>query len=168
MEGKSTAVKEGAAMDTDWLVQLAASGATTLIGAAATDIWKDARAGFARLFGRGDADREALAAKRLDALTAAVEQADASERETIRQQQLPVWQIRLTDLLEEDPGTADMLRGLRDELQARLPTPQQQWVQNNIAHGQGIVFGVQGGNQHVYYGASAGGPAEAADEAGGR
>src|SRR4051794_7481393 len=103
-------------MDADWLVQLATSGATTLIGAAATDIWKDARAGFARLFGRGDADREALAAKRLDALTATVEQADVSERDTIREQLLPVWQTRLTDLLEEDQGTADLLRGLRDEL----------------------------------------------------
>lgn len=133
-------------MDTDWLVQLATSGATTLIGAAATDIWSDARAGFARLFGRGDADREALATRRLDALTAAVEQVEVSERDTVRQQLLPVWQTRLTDLLEEDPDTADILRGLRDELQARLPAPQQQWVQTNIARDNSRLFAAQGGN----------------------
>jgi dsRNA-specific ribonuclease len=131
-------------MDAAWLVQLATSGATTLIGAAATDAWQQARAGFARLLGRGDADKQALAARRLDALTAAV--SEAAEPDKVREQMLPVWQTRLTDLLEEDPAAADLLRALRDELQERLPAPQQQWVQNVTASApgavaQGVVFG---------------------------
>jgi hypothetical protein len=47
--------------------------------------------------GRGDANREALAVGQLDALTAAVEQANVSEREAVRQRLLPAWPTRLTD-----------------------------------------------------------------------
>jgi hypothetical protein len=133
-------------VDADWLQQLATSGATTLVGAAATDVWQQARKGFARLLGRSDSGQEELAAKRLDALTAAVEQADVSERDMVRRLLLPAWQTELRDLLKEDPTTANTLRGLRDELQALLPTAQQQWVQhiNASAPGakaQGVMFG---------------------------
>jgi hypothetical protein len=133
-------------MDADWLLQLATSGATTLVAAAATDMWQEARSGFARLFGRGDIKNEALAAGRLDALTTAVEKADVSERDAVRQRLLPAWQTRLTDLLEEDPGTANTLRRLQDELQAGLPVAQQLWVQSITASAagataQGVMFG---------------------------
>jgi hypothetical protein len=138
-------------MDADVLVQLATSGATTLIGAAATDLWKDARAGFIKLFGRGDAGREAAAARRLDSLTATVESVDPDERDSVREQQLPVWRTRLEDLLEEDPGAAEQLRGLRDDLAARLPVPQQQWVQNITASAPGSrAYGAMGGNVIFY------------------
>jgi len=80
-----------------------------------------------------------------------VEQADASERDAVRERLLPFWQTRLTDLLDEDPDTADLLRRLRDELRAQLPAPQQQWVQNVIASGQGAAYGAQGGNVNVYH-----------------
>lgn len=147
-------------MDAGWLMQLAASGATTLIGAAATDAWQQARTGFARLFGRGDADREALSGRRLDALTAAVEQADASNRDRVREQLLLVWQTRLADLLEEDPDTVELLRGLRDELQERLPAPQQQWVQNITASApQAVAQGAMFGNVYHYAAPPAADPA---------
>ncbi|TDB81056.1 hypothetical protein [Micromonospora sp. KC721] len=133
-------------MDTDWLVQLATSGATTLVGAAATDAWQQARLGFARLLGRGDAGRQELVTARLDRLASAVEQADAAERDLVRQQLLPAWQARLADLLEEDPAAAATLSGLRDELQSQLPAVQRQWVQHITASAagataQGVMFG---------------------------
>lgn len=130
----------------DWLAQLATSGATTLVGAAATDAWQHARDGFARLLGRGREDREAVAERRLQALAAEVERAPLDERAGLRQRLLPAWQTRLADLLEEDPAAAELLRGLVDEVRERLPSVQQQWVQHITATAcgavaQGVMFG---------------------------
>ena len=142
---------QGGDMDADWLLQLATSGATTLVGAAATTAWEEARSGFARLFGRGEKKREEIAAVRLDALAAEVEQAESSERDAVRQRLLPVWQTRLADLLEEDPAVTGVLRSLRDELLVRLPKAQQQWVQNITADAVGaIAQGVMFGNIYNY------------------
>lgn len=133
-------------MDLGWLMQLGAAGAAVLVQAAATDVWQVARAGFVRLFGRGDRARKAVAERRLDALAAEVEKAPPAQRDEVRQRLLPTWQTRLTDLLEDDPATADALRVLCDQLRARLPAPQQQWVQSITASApgataQGVMFG---------------------------
>ncbi|MEU8263212.1 hypothetical protein AB0C02_21595 [Micromonospora sp. NPDC048999] len=133
-------------MDLGGLAQLGMTGAAVLVQAAATDAWQVARSGFVRLFGRGDREREAVAGRRLDALAAEVEQATLAQREEVRQRLLPAWQTRLADLIEDDPATADALQSLRDELLARLPAPQQQWVQNITASApgataQGVMFG---------------------------
>jgi hypothetical protein len=133
-------------VDLGWLAQVGTTGAAVLVQAAATEVWQAARSGFVRLFGHGDGEREAVAERRLDALAAAVEQAPPEQRDQVRQRLLPAWQTRLSDLIEEDPATADALRALRDELLARLPTPRQQWVQNitataSDATAQGVMFG---------------------------
>lgn len=124
-----------------------ATGATTLVTAAATDLWNRlARPGFARLFGRGDADREAKAARRLDALAATVEQAPADKRVEVRAQQQSQWLTRLQDLAEDDPTVLDDLQALVTELAAQLPAEQLVQVQNVVARDQGRAFGVQNGN----------------------
>ncbi|MFG1954828.1 hypothetical protein [Micromonospora sp. NPDC048830] len=133
-------------MDLGLLAQLGTTGALVLVQAAATDVWQLARAGFTRLLGRGDREREAVAERRLDALAAEVEQALPAQRDEVRRRLLPAWQTRLGDLMEEDPAAADALQVLRDELLARLPAPQQQWVQNITASAprataQGAMFG---------------------------
>lgn len=130
----------------DWLLGLATAAAAALVQAAATDTWRVARTGFVRLLGRGDRQREALTERRLDALATSVEQEPAAQRDEVRRRLLPAWQTRLADLIEEDPAVADALRKLRDELLARLPTPQQQWIQNITASAsgataQGAMFG---------------------------
>ncbi|MCW3819718.1 hypothetical protein ONA91_35305 [Micromonospora sp. DR5-3] len=129
-----------------WLEQLGMTGAAALVQAAATEVWQLARSGFTRLFGGGDREREAVAERRLDALAAEVEQAPSSQRDQVRQRLLPAWQTRLADLIEEDPAAADALQALRNEVLARLPAPQQQWVQNITASAsgataQGVMFG---------------------------
>ncbi|MFI7026937.1 hypothetical protein ACIBMZ_29915 [Micromonospora sp. NPDC049900] len=133
-------------MDLGWLAQLGTTGALVLVQAAATDVWQLARAGFTRLLGRGDRKGEAVAERRLDALAAEVEQAPPAERDEVRRRLLSAWQTRLVDLIEEDPSAAEALQVLRDELLARLPAPQQQWVQNITASAphataQGVTFG---------------------------
>jgi hypothetical protein len=122
------------------------TGAATLVQAAATEAWELARSGFARLLGRGDQEREAIVARRLDALASEVEQSPIEQRDELRQRLLPAWQTRLADLIEENPAAADALRNLRDELLTRLPASQQQWVQNITASApgataQGVMFG---------------------------
>ncbi|MEU0549741.1 hypothetical protein [Micromonospora sp. NPDC005979] len=131
-----------------------AVGATTLVTAAATDVWNGlARPGFIRLFGRGRADQEAKAARRLDALAATVEQAPADKQVEVRAQQQPQWLTRLQDLVEDDPTVIDDLRALVTELTARLPAEQKVQIQNIVARDHGVAFGVQNGNI-IYHEAS--------------
>jgi hypothetical protein len=137
---------DGVSVDITWILQLGSSGAAALVGAAATDAWTTARSAFVRLLGRGNKTSESLAERRLDALAAEVEQAEGAEREAVRKRLLAVWQTRLSDLLEEDPDLATTMKSVRDDLQARLPERQQQWVQNVIASAtgataQGVMFG---------------------------
>ncbi|MGN9805598.1 hypothetical protein [Micromonospora sp. L32] len=133
-------------MDAGLAVQLATSAATTLVAAAATDAWRSARSGFARLLGRGDPHAEEVAGRRLDALADEVVDAPADQREEVRQQALATWQVRLSDLLEERPEDAEPMLVLLEEVQTRLPPVQQQGVQHITAaapgsFAQGVMFG---------------------------
>ncbi|WIN00120.1 hypothetical protein ACTOB_003804 [Actinoplanes oblitus] len=96
-------------MDAEWLVQLASSGATTLVTAAATDLWKDLRPAFTRLLGRGDPQREIEAGQQLDALAATVEQVPEEQQDVVRREQAQQWQTQLADLLHEHPQAAEAL-----------------------------------------------------------
>lgn len=108
-------------MADEWLVTLSMSGATALVAAAATDIWQEIRTGFCKLFGHGDPGRESLVERRLDEIVSKTEQADESAQDEVREAQVSVWQTRLADLLEEQPGRANELRSLIDRVEAFLP-----------------------------------------------
>lgn len=144
--------------DIAMLEALAAAGATALVGAMATDVWQAARSGFARLFGRGDRRREQLVDTRLSQAATQIAQVDPSDQERVRQEVLAAWRVRLRDLLEEHPEAQEELRRLTEQVQARLPAAQQAWVQHNLAHDHGTVYGVQTGNQYIY---GVSGPVEA-------
>ncbi|MFD4944625.1 hypothetical protein ACFWNT_19355 [Streptomyces sp. NPDC058409] len=105
----------------EWLSALSMSGATALVTAAATDSWQEVRAGFRRLFGRGDQNREHLAERRLDEVATMIEQADETAREEVREAQILAWRTRLADLLEERPDQAEELRTLIGRAEAVLP-----------------------------------------------
>ncbi|MGN9775918.1 hypothetical protein ACTMS0_09085 [Micromonospora sp. H33] len=120
-------------MVAEWIVSLAASGAGALLGAAATDAWQTARIGIVALFRRSGDRRGELAAAQLDTDARTVEQADAADRDHVRQRLLPAWQTRLTDLLAEhadapDGEAARELRALTEKVTAVLPPAQQTWV----------------------------------------
>ncbi|MFG1954432.1 hypothetical protein [Micromonospora sp. NPDC048830] len=138
--------------------QLATTAASVLVSAPATAVWPDARGGFVRLLGTGDRDRE-MVAGRLDRLAAEIEQAPPAERETVRWRSLPGWQARLLDFLEANEAAASPLGKLRDEIRSRLPTPQQQWVQNITASASGATAqGAMFGNVINHYGPPTAGP----------
>lgn len=130
----------------EWLSALCMSGATALVKAAATDSWKEIRAGFRKLFGNGDHHREHLAERRLDEVATMIEQADETAREEVRETQILAWHTRLADLLEEKPDQAQELRTLIALAEAVLPHAEDAQV---TAMGTGSVTTANSGGVNV-------------------
>lgn len=103
------------------LIALAALAGNTVVAAATTDAWEATRRKFAQLLGSGDPDRTALAERRLDQTRRQLEGVSGQELETAQADQEKAWQVRLADLLEEDPGVEPELRALVEEIRAQLP-----------------------------------------------
>jgi hypothetical protein len=139
-------------MVAEWIAPLAASGSGALIAAAATDAWQSARDGVLALFGRAGHRRQELAAGWLDDDAEAVEAVEPTERDRVREGLVPVWRVRLADLLAEYPEAGDELRSWAARVRDALPQEQRSWVQNNTARDGGTVFAVQGGTQHIHQG----------------
>jgi hypothetical protein len=100
------------------LAQLAASGATSLVGLMATDAWTQVRGRLARFFARGGAgtEEDAVSAdleRSRDELTAAREAGDTATAEDVRAE----WRLRLRRALQADPAAAGELRRLLAELE---------------------------------------------------
>ncbi|MFF3622196.1 hypothetical protein [Streptomyces sp. NPDC002467] len=96
------------------LVALASSGATTLVGLMVTDGWAQARARFARLFGREQPRAEAELEESRAELIAASDSGAARE-ETER-----VWRDRIRALLVVSPGAAQELRAILGDVAPRV------------------------------------------------
>ena len=103
----------------DVLLALAQFGRQTVAAAAVTDVWESARGRFAKLLGRGDAQR-AKAAERW--LTQTHEQLTAvgsgTALDQAREAAAERWTGRFADLLDEDPSLETELRALVDEAAA--------------------------------------------------
>ncbi|MEV4927364.1 hypothetical protein [Streptomyces roseoverticillatus] len=136
------------------LESLAAAGGSAVVGAAATDAWHTARAGVARLLGRGDDHQERYAIERLDHTATELEQAADGTRQQLRDKLQNRWAGRLEILLEENPEAAHELRELIERVRAELPAAQQSWVQNNTAQAGAIQYITQGGDINVGRGRS--------------
>jgi hypothetical protein len=93
-----------------------------MVTAATTDAWEAARRKFARLLGRGDPKKEQLADKRLEETRQQLAGVSGQELEKARAELEKAWQLRVADLLEEDPGVEAELRALVEEIRAQLPT----------------------------------------------
>ena len=100
---------------------LAALASRTVVAAASTDAWETAKRGVAGLLSCGDPERERLAAWRLDQTCDQLQAAPGQEMEQARADLEAVWATRLGDLLEEHPDSADELRLLVSQIQAKLP-----------------------------------------------
>jgi len=111
------------------LTALTAAGGAAVVQAAGTDAWAGLRERIARLFGRGDGERERSELARLDRSAAELAQPDdAGESERVRFRQATVWQTRFEDLLEqsgaeEQEATAAELRTLLAESELGNQTP---------------------------------------------
>jgi hypothetical protein len=114
-------------MVAEWIMALATAGSSSLVAAAATDVWASARAGFSQLLSR--AGSRSAAEARLDATAGEIGQCSDAERDGVRQRLLRAWQVRLGDLLEEHPDAVDELRRLISQVQAALPAEGRRWAQ---------------------------------------
>ncbi len=103
------------------LVALAALAGNTVVAAATTDAWEAVRRRFAQLLGRGDSKKEQLAEQRLEETRQQLEGVTGQELEKAQADLSKAWQVRLADLLEEDPGVEAELRALVGEIRAQLP-----------------------------------------------
>jgi hypothetical protein len=128
------------------LIALAALAGNTVVTAATTDVWEAARRGFARLLGRGDTKKEQLAGKRLDETRQQLADATAGQLEKARAELCQVWQVRIRDLLEEDPGVEAELRALVEELQAQMPEEKVMSAADHaVAAGRDVTITADGG-----------------------
>jgi hypothetical protein len=103
------------------LIALAALAGNTVAAAATTDVWEAARRKFARLLGRGDPKKEQLADKRLEETRQQLAGVSGRELEQAQADLARAWQVRISDLLEEDPGIEAELRAVVEEIRAQLP-----------------------------------------------
>ncbi|WP_437003075.1 hypothetical protein [Streptomyces sp. enrichment culture] len=130
---------------TEALLQLAATGGGAIVAAAATDAWQSTKGGVARLFSRGDDREEQRISVQLDRIPHQLEQASAAEQDQIRTAFADRWRVKLTELLEEDPGLGDELRAIVGQVRASVPEAQQIFTQNNHSHDQSRQYVVQHG-----------------------
>jgi hypothetical protein len=130
----------------DVLLALAQFAGQTVAGAAITDAWEAVRGRFARLLGRGDARKTAVAEQWLaqthDQLTAV---AAATELDRVREAQADRWAGRFADLLDEDPGAEAELRALVEEVAAQLPATGVSAADHSLAAGRDVNITASGG-----------------------
>ncbi|MFI0779335.1 hypothetical protein [Streptomyces sp. NPDC021212] len=137
------------------LQALALSGATTLVGAMATDAWETARNRAAGLLGRHDPAQESALKAQLDNNSVLVSRAENTEQ--ARQALVPMWHMQLEQLLQQERDTAGELTVLINDICAALPDSQKSWaqkVQNNIASNGGLVIAAQDGNVFMHQAAT--------------
>jgi Tetratricopeptide repeat len=103
------------------LMALAGLAGNTVVVAATTDAWEAARREFARLLGRGDTDKTKAAERRLEQTRDQLTNVAGADLEQVRAALEAQWVIRLTDLLEDDPGVEAELRAVVEEIRSQLP-----------------------------------------------
>ena len=129
----------------DSLIALASLAGNTVVAAAATDAWENARHGLARLLGRGDPDRIKVAERRLDETRGQLIAVDGKDLEQAQAVLAAQWAVRLADLLEEVPAIEDDLRALVEQIQAELPAGMVAAVDHSAAAGRDMNIEASGG-----------------------
>ncbi|MEV7021524.1 hypothetical protein [Kitasatospora sp. NPDC093558] len=110
------------------VTQLAEAGAATLVGVILTDTWEAARAGFVRLFRRGDEGQQAAIETQLVVGAELVRQAE--DAEAARQSLAPMWRFQLAELLRQHPEAIAELSSWVEESRAAQPRTHWTAIQN--------------------------------------
>jgi hypothetical protein len=127
------------------LIALAALAGNTVVAAATTDVWEAARRKFARLLGCGNPKKEQLAEQRLEETRQQLEGVTGRELEQAQADLGRAWQVRLADLLEEDPGIEAELRAVVEEIRAQLPAEIVAAADHAVAAGRDVNITALGG-----------------------
>jgi hypothetical protein len=115
------------------------------VAAAVTDSWGAAKRGFARLLGRGDAQRLELAEQRLEQMRGQLAGAPAAELERVQAELEVSWRTRLLDLLKKQPATAADLQALVGQVRALLEAETVSAVEGGVAAGRDVTITASGG-----------------------
>ena len=94
---------------------IAVAAGTALVGAMATDVWQAARAEVVAVWRRVRPDEADSVTGELAEVRAEMLAARQSGDPDIQQALAGAWQLRLQQLLDDDPGLADPLRRVLDE-----------------------------------------------------
>ena len=127
------------------LLALAALAGNTVVTAATTHAWEAARRKFARLLGRGDVKKEQLADKRLEETRQQLAGVSGQELEQARADLVKAWQVRMADLLEEDPGVEAELRAVVEEVRAQLPAGAVSAADHAVSAGRDVTISADRG-----------------------
>jgi hypothetical protein len=138
-------VRKGRNVLAESLVALAALAGSTVVTAATTDAWEAARRGFARVLGRGDPERTAVAGRRLEETHEQLTGAAGAELESAQAVLEAQWVTRLADLLEEDPGLEDDLRVLVQNIRTALPPGVVSAAGHAVSAGRDVTVTASGG-----------------------
>jgi hypothetical protein len=141
----TSGVRKGRDVLAESLMALAALAGNTVVAAATTDAWEAARRGFARLLGRGDPQRTAVAERRLGQMHEQLTGVTGADLESAQAALEAQWVTRLADLLEEDPGIEDDLRGLVQDIRTALPPGVVSAAGHAVAAGRDVNVTASGG-----------------------
>ncbi|MGR3875652.1 hypothetical protein ACUXZZ_44745 [Streptomyces graminifolii] len=140
--------------------EVAMAAASALVGAMATDTWRQARDGLVALWRRVRPERAEAISGELEVLHAQVlDAADEEDPSEMLQGLETTWRARLRALVRHDPGAAEELRRILDEQLAPALEPAERErvyrvIQNTIVHG-GTGTTVTGHDYHDYRGTTA-------------
>jgi hypothetical protein len=128
------------------LIALAALAGNTVVAAATTDAWEAARRKFARVLGRGDPKKEQVADKRLEETRRQLAALTGQELGQAQLELARAWQVRVADLLEENPSVEAELRTVVEEIRAQLPAGVVSAGDHSVAAGRDVnISASQGG-----------------------
>jgi hypothetical protein len=127
-------------MPAEWIAPLANAAGLAFASAAGTAAWDSARAGLARLFGRGGQARQDLALRWADDAANDIAQAPSGSAEQVRARYAATWQQRLADLIEEFPDLREQVGDWSERTRGQLPASAQQWATNVIANDYSHVY----------------------------
>jgi hypothetical protein len=119
---------------TEELVQLAEMAAQAVVAAASTDAWAKAKAGLARLLGRGDLARAQAMEGRLEDMRGQLTTVSGAELAARQASAAGAWQARLEDLMEDEPGLAAEMQVLVEQIRVLVPA-------GAVASGHGLAAG---------------------------
>lgn len=129
----------------DDVMALAQFAGQTVAAAAITDVWESARRKFAQWLGRGDPNKEQRAEARLEETRRQLGGLRGQELEKVQAELGMVWQVRVADLLEDDPDAAAELRALVREIRSELPTATVSAADHSVAAGGDVNITALGG-----------------------
>jgi hypothetical protein len=133
-------------MPGEGLVALAQFAGQTVAAAAITDLWESVRGRFARLFGRGDARKAAVAQAWLAQTHEQLAAAPPAELAQAREAAAERWAGRFSDLLDEDPAIEAELRAVAGEVAAQLPAGSASAAGHSVAAGRDVRITASGGS----------------------